>query len=256
MRLREKVAVVTGSAGGLGRIIALTLAEEGAAVVINDVDPEALEKTLQEMGGLGRRVLAVQADVSDRRQVERMVQDTVDQFGCVDVLVNNAGGALRTPHKIEEAQEEDWDRVVDVNLKGAFLCSQAVIARMRKQESGGKIVNMSALAGRSYATLAGAQYSSAKAGIGGLTRHLAREVGPDGINVNAVAPTVMLTGGRVKGLWDAKTEDERKRVLASIPLRRLADPKEIARVVVFLVSDDASYVTGVTLDVNGGRFMS
>ena len=185
-----------------------------------------------------------------------MVQKAIDTFGRIDILVNNAGGALHTPHKLEEVDEKDWDKVVNINLKGAFLCSQAVIAQMRKQGTGGKIVNISALAGRSYATLAGVQYTSAKAGIGGLTRHLAREVGPFGINVNAVAPSVMLTGERVRGLWEAKTEEERKKVIEEIPLRRLAEPREIARVVVFLASDDASYVTGVTLDVNGGRFMT
>ena len=256
MRLRGKAAVVTGSGKGLGRVIALTLAEEGARVVINDVDGEAIESVAEELRSLGREVLPVEADVTDAGQVEGMVRRTVDAFGRVDILVNNAGGALHTPHQIEQIAEEHWDRVVDVNLKGAFLCSQAVIARMRRQGSGGKIVNVSALAGRSYATLAGVQYASAKAGIGGLTRQLAREVGPDGIHVNAVAPTVMVTGARMQGLWEAKTEEERRRVIESIPLRRLAEPAEIARVVVFLASDDASYVTGVTLDVNGGRFMS
>ena len=256
MILQDKVAVITGSARGLGRVIALTMADEGARIVVTDTDKKALENTAQEMRRLGKIVLAVGADVSNAQHVESMVQHTVDEFGRVDILVNNAGGALHTPHKIEETQEDHWDRVVDVNLKGTFLCARAVIARMRQQGSGGKIVNMSALAGRSYATLAGVQYSSAKAGVGGLTRHLAREVGPAGINVNAVAPTVMLTGERVKALWDARTEEEKRRVLDSIPLRRLADPKEIARVVVFLASDAASYVTGVTLDVNGGRFMS
>jgi len=255
MRLQGKVAIVTGSGKGLGRVIALTLAEEGARTVINDVDPEALETTLQEMKRLGHTVLSVQADVGNAQQVDQMVRKTVDAFGSVDVLVNNAGGALHTPHKIEEVGEEHWDSVINVNLKAAFLCSRAVIAQMRKQGTGGKIVNISALAGRSYATLAGVQYTSAKAGIGGLTRHLAREVGPDGINVNAVAPTVMLTGERVKGLWEARTEEERRSVIESIPLRRLADPREIATVVAFLASDDASYITGVTLDVNGGRFM-
>jgi len=255
MRLAEKVAVITGSGGGLGRVIALTMAEEGARIVLSDVDEGALEKTAEEIRGLGRDVLSVLADVTDAVQVEQLVQRTVEAFGRVDILVNNAGGTLHTPQQIEQVEEEHWDRVVDVNLKGAFLCCRAVLAQMRRQGPGGKIVNMSALAGRSYATLGGVQYASAKAGIGGLTRQLAREVGPDGINVNAVAPTVMLTGDRVRRLWESRTEEQRRRVIESIPLRRLADPKEIARVVVFLASDDASYVTGVTLDVNGGRFM-
>jgi NAD(P)-dependent dehydrogenase (short-subunit alcohol dehydrogenase family) len=255
MRLAGKVGMITGSGGGLGRVIALTMAEEGAKIVLSDVDEGALEKTAEEIRGLGQDVLSVPTDVTDAVQVERLVQKAVKAFGRVDILVNNAGGALYTPHRIEEVEEEHWDRVVDVNLKGAFLCCRAVLAQMRRQGPGGKIVNMSALAGRSFATLGGVQYASAKAGIGGLTRQLAREVGPDGINVNAVAPTVMLTGERVRSLWEARSEEERRRVIESIPLRRLADPKEIARVVVFLASDDASYVTGVTLDVNGGRFM-
>jgi NAD(P)-dependent dehydrogenase (short-subunit alcohol dehydrogenase family) len=256
MRLTGKVAIITGSGGGLGRVIALTMAEEGAKIVLCDVDKGALEKTAERVRGLGQDVLSVPTDVTNAAQVEHLVQKTVEAFGRVDILVNNAGGGLHTPHQIEQVEEEHWDRVVDVNLKGAFLCCRAVLAQMRRQGPGGKIVNLSALAGRSYATLGGAQYASAKAGLGGLTRQLAHEVGPDGINVNAVAPTVMLTGDRVKSLWESKTEEERRRVLESIPLRRLADPKEIARVVVFLASDDASYVTGVTLDVNGGRFMS
>jgi 3-oxoacyl-[acyl-carrier protein] reductase len=255
MRLQGKVAIVTGSGKGLGRVIALTLAEEGTRTVLCDVDDVAMESTAEEIRRLAREALAARADVTSRDQVEAMVQKAVDAFGHVDILVNNAGGALHTPHKIDQVEEEHWDRVVDVNLKGAFFCCQAVVARMRQQGSGGKIINVSALAGRSYATLAGVQYASAKAGIGGLTRQLARELGPEGIHVNAVAPTVMLTGDRMRGLWEAKTEEERKRVIESIPLRRLADPKEIARVVVFLASEDSSYVTGVTLDVNGGRFM-
>ncbi|NIA08077.1 MAG: glucose 1-dehydrogenase [Actinobacteria bacterium] len=255
MRLKDKVAIVTGSSGGLGRVIALILAKEGAKVVINDINEDALKATALEIEKLGQPVLVCPADVTNKAQIEGMVQSAVNKFGSVDILVNNAGGALHTPAPLAEVQEEHWNKVIDVNLKGAFFCCQAVIAQMRRQKTGGKIVNISAMAGRTYATLAGAQYTSAKAGIGGLTRHLAREFGPDGINVNAVAPTVMLTGERVKGLWQAKTEEERNRTLQSIPLRRLAEPEEVARVVLFLASEDASYVTGVTLDVNGGRFM-
>lgn len=255
MRLKDKVAIVTGSSKGLGKVIAITMLEEGARVVINGTDDKALKKTSEEIKQSGYPVLSVRADVSDKKQVEEMVQKTIDEFGRIDILVNNAGGGLHTPSNIEEVKEQDWDKVLNVNLKGAFLCSQAVIAQMKRQKSGGKIVNISAMAGRTYATLAGVQYASAKAGIGGLTRQIAYEAGPYGINVNAIAPTVMLTGERVQGLWEAKTEEEKKKVIESIPLRRLADPKEIARVVVFLASDDASYITGVTLDVNGGRFM-
>ena len=255
MILDNRVAIITGAAMGLGRAIALTMAEEGAEVVIADVNESALKDTAREIEAIGQPVLATVADVTSKEQVQRMVQRAVEAFGRVDILVNNAGGALHTPHRIEDVEVEDWDKVVNVNLRGAFFCCQAAIAQMRKQGAGGKIVNISAMAGRTYATLAGVQYASAKAGIGGLTRQLAREVGPEGINVNAVAPTVMLTGDRVRKLWELKTEEERRSVIEAIPLRRLAEPKEVARAVVFLASAAASYITGVTLDVNGGRFM-
>lgn len=256
MRLKDKVAIVTGSAQGMGKAIAICLAREGARLVINDVNQSLLQNTAPEIEKISAPVIAIQADISDKRQVDEMIRKTVETFGRIDILVNNAGGALHTHNRIEEITIDDWEKVININLRGAFLCSQAVIAQMRKQGTGGKIINMSAMAGRSYATLAGVQYTCAKAGVGGLTRQLAREVGPDGINVNAVAPTVVMTGERVRRLWEAKSEQARKRTIESIPLRRLAEPEEIGRVVAFLASDDASYVTGITLDVNGGRFMS
>jgi NAD(P)-dependent dehydrogenase (short-subunit alcohol dehydrogenase family) len=254
--LDGRVAVITGASRGLGRAMALSLAGDGASLALVGRDRGQLDETARAVRACRAPAETFAADVAVEADVTALGEAVMKRFGRVDILVNNAGGGLHTPHQIEQVEEEHWDRVVDVNLKGAFLCCRAVLAQMRRQGPGGKIVNLSALAGRSYATLGGAQYASAKAGLGGLTRQLAHEVGPDGINVNAVAPTVMLTGDRVKSLWESKTEEERRRVLESIPLRRLADPKEIARVVVFLASDDASYVTGVTLDVNGGRFMS
>jgi 3-oxoacyl-[acyl-carrier protein] reductase len=168
--------------------------------------------------------------------------------------VNNAGGALNTPYLLGEIEDKHWDLVVDVNLKGTFLCCQATIPEMEKQ-GGGVIVNISALAAHWRASLAGVQYSAAKAGVEGLTRQLAYDWGKAGIRVNAVAPTVTLTGERVQALWDAKSPEEKKKAVASIPLGRLGTPEEVASVVVFLASKESSYITGITIDVSGGRYL-
>lgn len=253
-RLQDRTAIVTGAARGMGMAIAQALAQEGARVVINDVDLEETTRTVEGFKSKNWVAHGVVADISQPVAVQYLVNETLARFGSVEILVNNAGGALHTPRPTSEVQEKDWELVVNVNLKGAFLCSQAVIPHMVKQGRG-SIINISALAGRWVASLAGPQYTAAKAGLQGLTRHLAMEFGPSGIRVNAVAPGITLTGERVESLWNQKTEEEKARVLASIPLRRLARPDEIARVVVFLASDESSYVTGATIDVNGGRFM-
>ena len=255
MKLQGKVAVVTGAGRGLGKVCAIEMAREGAVVAVNDVDAAAVEQTVAEIEGLGAQACCASADITQRSQVEQMVGHVCDSCGRIDILANIAGGALGTASALDQIEDADWQKVLDVNLRGMFLCCQAAVSQMREQGSGGAIVNMSALAGRSFATLAGVHYAAAKAGVGGLTRQLARECGPWGVRVNAVAPTVVLSGERVEQLWLDKSEEHRRRVLEQIPLRRLAEPSEIARVVVFLASDDASYVTGATLDVNGGRFM-
>ncbi len=193
-------------------------------------------------------------DVTRQAQVKDMVGEVVSLWGSVDILVNNAGGALHTPHKLEEIEEKHWNLVVDVNLKGAFFCCQAAIPEMVKK-GGGSIVNISALAAHWRASLAGVQYTAAKAGVEGLTRQLAYDWGKAGIRVNAVAPTVTITGARVGGLWDQKTPDEKQKVLSAIPLGRLSTPEEIAASVVFLASDESSYITGISLDVCGGRYL-
>lgn len=254
MRLKDRAAIITGSMGGLGRVYALALAKEGAKVVINDVNQKGIDETVEEIKALGRKCMGIIADISDKVQVDSMVKKVVEKWGRIDILVNNAGGALRTPARFEDVTEKDWDKVMDVNLKGAFFCCKAVLPYMIRQ-GGGRIINISALAGRTTASLAGIQYTSAKAGLGGLTRHLAKEMGKYGIHVNAVAPGITLSGSRVEGLWKAKSEEEKRRVLASIPLGRLGKGEDIASVVVFLASDEASYITGTTIDVNGGRFM-
>lgn len=254
-RLHGRVAIITGSGQGMGLAIARACAKEGAKIVITDINEETIAaavKAVREECGV--EAIGVKMDVTNKAQIERTVQQVLDAWGRIDLLVNNAGGALNTPYKLVEIEERHWDLVVNVNLKGAFLCCQQAIPVMVKQKKGA-IVNISALAGHWRASLAGVQYSAAKAGVEGLTRQLAYDFGPLGIRVNAVAPTVTMTGERIQGLWDQKGAEEKERVLAQIPLRRLSTMEEIGAGVVFLASDEASYITGITLDICGGRYL-
>jgi NAD(P)-dependent dehydrogenase (short-subunit alcohol dehydrogenase family) len=255
MRLKEKVGIITGAAAGLGFHFCKAFLREGAKVGINDISEESIDQAIAELSPLGS-VLGLVGDVRKGESIEAMVSKVVQHFGRLDILVNNAGGSFYTPHKVEEIDEEAWDRVLDVNLKAAFLCSQAAVKQFRKQGGGGWIVNISALAGRWVGSLAGCHYTSSKAGVIGLTRHLAHELGPEGIHVNAVAPTITLVNQRTIDLWNARPEEYRQKILSEIPLRRLSTPEDVAAAVVFLCTEGASYITGVTLDVNGGRFFS
>ncbi len=253
-RLKGKIALVTGSAQGMGYAIARALGEEGGLPVILDINDEMVEKAVAALKSEGIEAKGWKLDVTVKSRVREVVAEITAACGSIDILVNNAGGALNTPHLLAEIEESDWDLVVNVNLKGSFLCCQQVIPVMVKQ-GGGSIVNISALAAHWRATLAGVQYTAAKAGVEGLTRQLAYDWGASNIRVNAVAPTVTITGERVKGLWDSKEESEKERILKQIPLRRLSTPEEIAAAVVFLCSDEAGYITGISLDVSGGRYL-
>ena len=253
-RLLDRNAMVTGAGRGMGLAIARALYQEGARVVLIDIDQKGVTEAAQQLDGKYERVMARKVDVTNKVEVIRLVKEMKNLWGSVDILVNNAGGALNTPYVLEEIEEKDWNLVVDVNLKGTFLCCQVVIPEMVKQGRG-SIVNISALAGHWRASLAGVQYTAAKAGVEGLTRQLAYDWGKLGIRVNAVAPTVTLTGERVQGLWEAKGEEEKRKVISAIPLGRLGTPEEVASVVVFLTSDESSYITGITIDVSGGRYL-
>jgi NAD(P)-dependent dehydrogenase (short-subunit alcohol dehydrogenase family) len=253
-RLSNKNAIVTGAARGMGYAIAKALFNEGARVALIDIDEKGVAEAAKQLDKKLDRVVGRKIDVTNRFDVRQFVQEMKKLWGSVDILVNNAGGALNTPYLLEEIEEKDWNLVVDVNLKGAFFCCQAVIPEMAKQ-GGGVIINISALAAHWQASLAGVQYTAAKAGVEGLTRQLAYDWGKAGIRVNAVAPTVTMTGDRIQSLWDAKSEEEKKKVLSNIPLGRLGTPEEVASVVVFLASEESSYVTGITIDVSGGRYL-
>ena len=253
-RLLGKNAIVTGAARGMGFAIAKALYQEGARVALLDIDEKGVREAARQLDEKENRAIGRKIDVTHKGEINGLVKEVKKLWGTVDILVNNAGGALNTPHVLEEIDEKDWNLVIDVNLKGAFLCSQVAIPEMAKQ-GGGVIVNISALAGHWRASLAGVQYTAAKAGVEGLTRQLAYDWGKAGIRVNAVAPTVTMTGERVQSLWEAKSEEEKKKVLKDIPLGRLGTPEEVASVVVFLASNESSYITGITIDVSGGRYL-
>ncbi len=246
--------MITGAGHGMGLAIARALHRDGARVLLMDINETSVANAAKEIDPTGMRAVGRRGDVTKPDEVQALVRELKALWGSVDILVNNAGGALHSPHVLDQIQEKDWNLVVDVNLKGTFLCCQAVIPEMVKQGKGA-IVNMSALAGHWRASLAGAQYVAAKAGVEGLTRQLAYDWGKSGIRVNAIAPTVTLTGDRIQGLWNAKSDEEKRRILSSIPLGRLGTPEEVASVVVFLASDESSFITGITLDVNGGRYL-
>ena len=252
MRLSGKTAIVTGSSRGIGRAIALACAQEGARVVVNGRNEDTKE-TARMILSRGREALAVIGDVTKEEDVSRLVDETLQAFGTVDILVNNAGGGV-PPQPIEEVDLAVWDREIRVNLTGAFLCSRAVIGEMKKKRWG-RIINMSSQAGRSSSELAGIIYASAKAGLLGLTRQLARQVAPYGILVNAVAPGVILSGERIEKKWRERSDDEREEMLKAIPVGRLGKPEDVTPIVVFLASEEAGYITGAVIDVNGGRFM-
>ncbi len=244
MRLKNKKAIVTGSSRGLGRAIALAFAREGADVLVNYATREdAAKEVAAGIEVLGRRAQLCRADVSQSAQVRAMVEAAVGAFGRVDILVNNAGITLvKNPLETSEA---DWDRVMAFDLKSVFLCSQAVIPGMIAQ-GGGRIINMSSTAGQTGG-LSGPAYCAAKAGVIGLTKSLAREFAPHNILVNAIAPAMIDTE-----ILYWRTPEQWKETLATIPLNRLGSPDDLAETAVFLASSAGNFITGATIDVNGG----
>lgn len=247
MKFAGKIALVTGAARGIGEAIALTLAREGADVVIVDVDLEGAQRVAQEVEGLGRKTLAIQVDVSQRDDVQRLVSEVVSAFGTISILVNNAG-IIRRGTFLEHSPE-DWDRVLSVNLGGTFNCTQEVVPLMIKQ-GGGKIINISSVVGKMGDLASAPSYGTSKGAINTFTKSLARELAPYGINVNAVAPHAIETD--MSREW---SEEKRRQIVEAIPMKRLGKPQEVAEAVAFLASDGANFITGQILDVNGGYLM-
>lgn len=244
--LSGKVAIVTGSSRGIGRAIALSLARDGADVVVNArVNLNRAEEVAREIESMGRKALVILADVSKKDDVENMVKQTLDEFGKIDILVNNAG-IVGSTVPIQELSEEDWNRIISVDLKGTFLCCKAVIPHMISRRSG-KIVNLSSIAGKEGNANMTA-YCAAKAGIIGFTKALAEEVAKYGIRVNCVCPALIETE-----LVERMDKKQAEYLKSKIPLGRLGKPEEVAELVKFLVSDASDFITGQAFNITGGR---
>ena len=246
LKLTGKVALVTGAAQGIGKAVALLLARNGADIVVSDINLEKAEETAKEIESIGRKAMAIKVNVANLNDVEQMVEAILEKFGKIDILVNNAG--ITRDKLILRMTEEDWDAVLNVNLKGTFNCTKAVVRHMSKQRSG-KIVSIASVVGE-MGNAGQANYSASKAGVIGFTKTIAREFAQRGINVNAIAPGYIETP-MTEGLPE-KAKEELKRL---IPMERLGKPEDVAEAVLFLVSEASSYITGQVLNVNGGIYM-
>ncbi|MEH7074992.1 3-oxoacyl-[acyl-carrier-protein] reductase [Neobacillus drentensis] len=247
MNLEGKAALVTGASRGIGREIALELARQGANVAVNFSGSEAkANEVVDEIKALGREAFAVKCDVSNAEEVAAMVKGTIDNFGKLDILVNNAG--ITKDNLLMRMKEEEWDDVININLKGVFLCTKAVTRQMMKQRVG-RIINIASVVGVS-GNPGQANYVAAKAGVIGLTKTAAKELASRNITVNAIAPGFITTD-----MTDKLSEEVKAEMLRQIPLARLGEPKDIAKITAFIASDDSAYMTGQTLHINGGMVM-
>lgn len=247
MKLEGKTAIVTGASRGIGRSIAIELAKNGANVVVNySGNEEKAKETAKEVEASGAKALVFRADVSNADDVQAMLKETISTFGGIDILVNNAG--ITKDNLLMRMKENDWDQVMDINLKSVFLTTKAVARPMMKQRKG-KIINVSSIVGV-MGNAGQANYVASKAGVIGLTKTSAKELAPRGINVNAVAPGFIETD-----MTGELGEDVQTSMKQMIPLERFGQPEDIAKAVVFLASDDADYITGQTIHIDGGMVM-
>ena len=247
MLLTEKIAVVTGAAQGIGQAIATTLAQEGADVVVADLDANRCQETVERIQQLGRKAIAVSVNVGDWDQVKGMVDHVLKEFGRIDVLVNNAG--ITRDGLLMRMKEEDWQAVLQVNLTGTFFCAKAVLSTMSRQRSG-RIVNIASIVG-AIGNAGQANYAASKAAVIGLTKTIAREYASRNITINAVAPGFIDTA-----MTQELSADQKEALLSQIPLKRLGQSSDIADAVSFLCSEKAGYITGHVLHVNGGMHMA
>jgi NAD(P)-dependent dehydrogenase (short-subunit alcohol dehydrogenase family) len=254
MRFTDKVAVVTAFANGIGRATAEIMAREGAVVVGVDNHPDRLEAAVAALRGAGGRAHGRVCDALDQEQVEATVASVEKEFGTVDILVNAVGGSTiiaNSGAKVDELTFEEWQRLIAFNLNGTFLFTHAAVPTMKRRRYG-KIVNLASIAGRGLSESSSSAYAAAKGGIIAFTRKLAFELGPYGVTINAIAPSLTLTE-RIRPHWDKRSQAAQAAEIARTPLRRVAEAADQARVICFLASSDADFVTGVTIDVTGGN---
>jgi len=243
MRLEDKVAIVTGGSRGIGKQICLRLAREGAKIAIFDIEEASLKEVAAQIKDIGSEVLPLGVDISNFEKVDRAVKKVIDRFERTDILVNNAG--VNEDKLLLRMREEDWDKVLQVNLKGTFNCLRAVIRTMVKQREG-RVINISSVIGL-RGNIGQANYAASKAGIIGLTKSVAKEVGRYGITVNAIAPGFIDTS-----MTEKLQEKEKEKFISQIPAGRMGKPEEVANLVSFLASDEAGYITGEVIKIDGG----
>ncbi len=247
MRLKDKNVIITGGASGFGKEIALTFAREGANIIIADLDKAEGAKIADEIIDLNQKALFIEMDVSKKSDVDKMVKIAIEKFKQIDILVNNAG--IANFRDIQEISEEQWDKLININLKGTYLCSRSIIEHMIEKESG-KIINMASISGVTGRPV-GVDYSASKSGIIGITRTLAVQVAKYGVNVNAIAPGPIITPLMEKYF----NEETIERLLATIPYKRQGKASDIAGTALFLASEDSDWITGEVINVNGGAFI-
>ena len=246
-RFTGKAAIITGSGQGMGKQAALDLAVEGANVVVSDIDSESMNAVVSEITGSGGTAIGIACDVSSREQVDSLIDQTVERFGSVDILINNAG--LLVPGTIEETTDELIERTLDINVKGILYAIRKVTPLMKKKNYG-RIVNISSITGKNGDNSTVFVYGASKGAVISLTRSVARQLGPFGITCNAVAPHAIMT--KMMHYWD---DEKKQRIADKIPVRRLGTPEDVSRLMLFLASDDASFITGETVNINGGYYM-
>ena len=249
MRLKDKVAIVTGAGRGIGEGVALRFAEEGAKVVVNDVNDTDVQRTVETIRARGGKAVAVVGSVASREIAQKMVDTAVKEFGTVDILVNNAG--IIRDAMLHKMTDEQWDQVIEVNLKGVFLCTQCA-ARVMREKGYGKIINVSSTSWRGNPGQL--NYSATKAGVIGMTKTAAKELAPKGINVNVIAPGMIWTD-MIKSMPPAVVERMEKGLAFIVPLNRKGLPKDIANLALFLASEESSFITGQLIHCDGGMIM-
>jgi 3-oxoacyl-[acyl-carrier protein] reductase len=255
MLLKGKTALITGGAKGIGRAIAFRFGSEGATLILGDIDERSLATTQNDLNSLGMEVLSEECDVTKQRDIQKLVNNAIKKYGRIDILINNAGGGGNVPKIIEDIEESDWDFIMGLNLDSVFFAVQSVVPEMIKQ-GGGTIVNISSIAGRRGGRLGGIAYTAAKGGIISLTRHLSMTLASRNIRVCSVAPGKIASGERIKRKFMRLDKEKQQEILRKTPLGRWGTPDEVAKAVLFLASNESAYITGVTIDINGGEYVS